>query len=132
MRAHRRGQPHLLLERPADQLREVAPADVFHRDVERAVPQPDLEDAHHVGVVERRRHPRLVEELVHQFLLLREVRQQRLQDDGPLEPRDAALNGEEHLAHAPDGDAVLNLVLPEDQVVAHRGEGAHQTCCDRR
>jgi hypothetical protein len=109
------------------QPREVVAADVLHRDEVRPVLQPHLVDAHDVRVVERGGDAGLVEELVHEVLLRREVGQEGLQDDEAIEAGDAGLAREEDLAHAAHGEAPDDLVPPEDELGGRRrrlGRGA--------
>ena len=102
--------------------------DVLHGDEVALLDLPEVEDLHDVRVGEAGHHLGLVHEHVQELLVVGEVGQDALDGQGLLEARRPAALGLEHLGHAPDRDAVDELVGPEHVVpparlLARRGFG---------
>ena len=98
------------MARGAQQLAGVAAVHVLHGVVVLAAGLAAVEDLDHVGVVEVRGQPRLVEEHPHELLVRREVRQHPLEHHELLKARDPDRAGEVQLGHAADGQPPQQLV----------------------
>ena len=97
---------------------ERGPVDVLHGDEVAALGLAEVEDLHQVRVVELRRELRLVEEHLDELRVLRQVREDALDDQQLLEAHRPVGLGEEHLGHAAGGELAEQLVLPQ----SHRAE----------
>ena len=97
------------LERPlaSQELREVRPFDVAHRDEQAVIRLAGLVDRDHVRVVERGREPRLAQHPIAESVVLGVPLDEELQSDTPLEPWVA---GTVDLAHSPAPDQLFDLV----------------------
>ena len=83
---------------------QVAAVDVLERDVVAAVDDAEVEDLRDVRVVQLDRELRLLDEHADELFVLRDVRQDALDRDEPLEALDAERLRAEHLGHAADVD----------------------------
>src|SRR5690606_26811442 len=109
-------QPGAVLEHLGERLA----LDVLHGEVIGAALLPELEDLDDVRMRELRREAGLVEEHVDEVLVLRERREDALDDEPLLEAGWSRLAREEDLGHPADGDELLELVLAER--LAHRSQ----------
>jgi hypothetical protein len=103
----------LRLPEPAQDVGHVLAGDVLHRDVVDVADLVEVEDLRQVGVVHRRRQARLVEEHRDEIRVVRQRRQDALDDEQLLEAGQPALLGEEDLRHPADGDLAQEQVLAE-------------------
>ena len=122
-----------LLGPPQDRA-QVAPVHVLHRDVVALLQLAEVEHLDDVRVGEAGHHLGLVDEHVHELLVVGEVGQDALDRDDLLEPFHARALGPEHLGHAADGHPLEQAV---GAVVAGAGEGpalrpAASSSCRRR
>ena len=91
---------------------QVAAMDVLHGDVVAAVDLSEVEDLDDVRMREAGDHLGLVDEHVHEFLVVREVGQDPLHRHDLLEPLDAAALGAEHLGHPAHRHALEQAIRP--------------------
>jgi hypothetical protein len=91
----------------------VLAVDVLHREEVAAVPLPDVVDLGDVRVLQRRRQPRLVEEHADEVAVLRELRQDALEDHDLLEALDAARTRQVQLGHPATRESAQELVAPQ-------------------
>ena len=115
-----------LLRDPA----HVLAVDVLHGDEVRAALVAEVEDLRDVRVVQPRRDPGLVQEHLHELLVLGEVRQDPLHHQLLLEALEADLARQMDLGHPAHGELPDQLVLTE--VFGGQGsEGAQSPRCDK-
>ena len=84
----------------------------------------ELEDGHHVRVVDQRRHPRLVQEHAHELRLFGEVRENALDDHDFPEALRTVLAREVHLGHPAVRDLREQRVASELLGCERRGRAA--------
>ena len=97
--------------------------DELHGDEEAAVRLAELVDLHDIGVVQERRQAGLALEHVDEAGLLRQVRQDALDDAGLVEARGTVLLRQEHLRHAAHPEALGEHVATEPLREPTDGEG---------
>jgi hypothetical protein len=115
-RAHLLGPSHDLAERLA--------VEVLHGDPVRVLVLAELEDGRDVRVRDARRDVRLVEEHVHERLVLDEVRVDPLDGEPPLEAAEPIDPGEVHARHPAEANLVDDAVAAEE-VCLLRGDAAY-------
>ena len=91
--------------------------DVLHGDEVGAVGLPQLEDLDDVRMGELGGEAGLVEEHLHELVVVGEVREDALDDDELLEALDAMLLGEPDLRHPAGREALEQTIL--SQALAH-------------
>jgi hypothetical protein len=101
---------------------QVLAVHVLHRDEEVVAVAPEVEDLRDVRVREARRDLRLVDEHLHEGLVVGVVGQDPLDGHRALEAVRAREPRVEHLGHPPDVDALEELVLAEDFRLSRHGE----------
>jgi hypothetical protein len=101
------------LPRVAEDATDVAPVDVLHRDEVLGADATELVDLDDVVVVEQRGQLGLADERLDEARVLREVRQQALERDDPLEAFDAALEGAVHRGHPANAQSLVHEVRAE-------------------
>ena len=109
----------------AQDLAHVRAVHVLHREERRLAVGADVVDLDHVGVIERRRQARLVQEHAQQLGIEGVLRQDPLEHDQLLEPLDADAGeaGEVDLRHSADGQTSERLVPPDSlAAVEQRGD----------
>jgi hypothetical protein len=97
---------------------------------ELAVARHDVENGHHVRVPHSRREPRLVEEHLGEFLVLREVRVQALHRHRPRKPHLTDQSPVPNRRHPTGSDLVEQHVAADDarglwSVLGHHGSLAN-------
>ncbi len=97
----------------ADDPAQVLAVHVLHGDEVLIAQLAQVEDLHHVRVVEPRRDPRLVEEHLDERVVAAKLRQDALDHHQLLEALHAGLLGQEDLGHAALGELALEDVLAE-------------------
>ena len=105
---------------PVQQRSEIFPFDEAHGQVEHAVRLAGVVDRDHVGVVDRRRQPRLRQEALPEDLVLGDLGSDQLQRHLPAE---VGVLGEIHDAHAAAPEQGLDAVTAE--LGAEAGIGRH-------
>jgi hypothetical protein len=106
------GRPHGLPDR-AHRLGQIVPADVLHRDEVFAVDGAQLEDVDDVRVGQSRRELRLLDEHLDEAGIVRQVRQDPFDHEGPLETGRSLDAPLVDLRHAPAPDELEERVLAE-------------------
>ena len=111
--ANSKGSGDLLLRAAPQEIVEVEPLDVLHRDEEPVALAAEVEHLDDVRVVEARRELRLVDEHLRELRVRRELGEDLLHD---AEPRRAELGvraGEVDLGHPALADEIEQRVAPE-------------------
>ena len=98
---------------------EVTAVDVLEGDVVAGVDDAEIEDLGDVRVVQLDGELRLLDEHADELFVLRDVREDPLDRDQPLEALDAKGLGPEHLGHAADVDPLEQVVLAERRRLLH-------------
>jgi hypothetical protein len=97
----------------------VTSVDVLERDVIAVVDDTEVEDLSDVRVVQLDRDLRLVDEHADELLVLRDVGQDPLDRDQPLEALHAVGLGAKHFGHAANIDSLEQVVLAEGYGLLH-------------
>jgi hypothetical protein len=123
---HHRGQPHrnerLPLGRHAQDLRDVLAGDVLHREVQIVILATEVEHLGDVRVRERGADARLLEEHLHEGVVLAEVRQDPLQRDELAELPRAGGEREKDLRHAANRQPLHDRVAADHPPVVEARE----------
>ena len=101
---------------------DVLAVHVLHGQKVAAVDDAELEDLDDVGVLQRRRQPRLVEEQLDHLLVERSVLADALDDGELLESLDAARARQEDIGHSAAGQMSNDFVFPEIRGNAGRNQ----------
>ena len=122
---HARRQPFSTVARALDQARERLATDVLHHEEQLVLAHDHVERGDHVGVLDARGEARLVEEHRRELGVVRVLRMQPLDGDGPEEaggPDEAAQMDSGHPAR---GDRVVDRVAIDEQ----RSRGGRSVLC---
>jgi len=133
LRGHREGHRAAAIDVVIEDGTDAQAVDVLHGDVIGLLVFIDVEDLHHVRVVDDRGEPRFLEEHLHESPLVGQRRQDAFEDDPAREAADALLTGEVDLGHTSLGEGFDDLVLadPSPLGLGHGKRRNHATAALR-
>ena len=110
---HPHGARAPALAQPPEDLGDIAPADILHRQEVGPADVAEVEHLHDVRVVQERVDSRLLDEHVDEVRRLRPLGEDSFDDERPLEALHAGHHGAEHLRHPAHSDPIEKDVATE-------------------